>query len=119
MRASRIALFAALAGLLSLGLPASSESVAAQTKQGKGCREGKPGNRPKKCNSDRAKDGSRGDGVFDSTPGAPAAPTTHAVVALIDTGINPYNAAFRDRSPLAQRHPSTYIPNYPTNARTL
>ncbi len=42
-----------------------------------------------------------------------------AVVALIDSGINPYAAAFRDRSPLAYRHPSTYIPGYPKGAREL
>ena len=42
-----------------------------------------------------------------------------AVVALIDTGINPYSVAFRDTSPLARRHPSTYIPGYPTDAEAL
>ena len=42
-----------------------------------------------------------------------------SVVALIDTGINPYSAAFRDRSPLAYRHPSTYIPGYPKKAKAL
>ena len=42
-----------------------------------------------------------------------------AMVALIDSGINPYAAAFRDRSPLAYRHPSTYIPGYPKTAREL
>lgn len=48
-----------------------------------------------------------------------ATPEAMAVVALIDTGINPYNKAFRDRSPLAQRHPSTYIPGYPKDAEAL
>lgn len=42
-----------------------------------------------------------------------------AVVALIDTGINPYNIAFRDPSPLALQHPSTYIPGYPADAQAL
>ncbi len=38
---------------------------------------------------------------------------------MIDTGINPYSDAFRDDSPLAQQHPSTYIPGYPTDAIRL
>jgi hypothetical protein len=46
-------------------------------------------------------------------------PEPLAVVALIDTGINPYNVAFRDRSPIAYRHPSTYIPGYPKTAPAL
>ena len=41
------------------------------------------------------------------------------VVALIDTGINPYSPAFRDTSPLARRHPSTYLPGYPKDAIAL
>ncbi|MGH2747019.1 MAG: S8 family serine peptidase [Actinomycetota bacterium] len=41
------------------------------------------------------------------------------VVALIDAGINPYSVAFRDRSALARRHPSTYIPGYPKDAEAL
>lgn len=49
---------------------------------------------------------------------APKAPT-QAVVALIDTGINPYSPAFRDRSPLAKMHPSKYIPGYPKSAEAL
>lgn len=47
----------------------------------------------------------------------PRAPQT--VVALIDTGINPYSPAFRDGSPLARRHPSTYLPGYPKEAKAL
>ena len=42
-----------------------------------------------------------------------------AVVAHIDAGINPYHEAFRDRSPLAQRHPSTYIANFPSDVPAL
>ncbi|MEA2446860.1 MAG: hypothetical protein QOK47_497 [Actinomycetota bacterium] len=42
-----------------------------------------------------------------------------AVVALIDTGVNPYSVAFRDKSPLAYKHPSTYIPGYPADAEAL
>ncbi|HEX2196783.1 MAG TPA: S8/S53 family peptidase, partial [Actinomycetota bacterium] len=42
-----------------------------------------------------------------------------AVVALIDTGINPYSPAFRDTSPLARRHPSTYLAGYPKDAVAL
>ena len=42
-----------------------------------------------------------------------------AVVALIDTGINPYSPAFRDSSKLAHKHPSKYIPGYPKDAEAL
>ena len=42
-----------------------------------------------------------------------------AVVAVIDTGINPYHVAFRDDSARARRHPSTYIPGFPKNAEAL
>lgn len=42
-----------------------------------------------------------------------------AVVALIDTGINPYSPAFRDRSKIAYRHPSTYIEGYAKDAEAL
>jgi hypothetical protein len=48
-----------------------------------------------------------------------AASAAHVVIAHIDTGINPYHAAFRWDSPLAYRHPSTYIPGYPADARAL
>ena len=50
-------------------------------------------------------------------PRSVAVPT--AVVALHDTGINPYHAAFRDRSARAYRHPSTYLPGYPRSAKAL
>lgn len=49
--------------------------------------------------------------------GAEGDPT--AVVALIDTGINPYHVVFRDDSMRARRHPSTYIPGFPKDARAL
>ena len=42
-----------------------------------------------------------------------------AVVALIDTGINPYHVEFRDTSPLAQQHPSTYIDGFPADVPAL
>lgn len=45
--------------------------------------------------------------------------TPTAVVALIDTGINPYSPAFRDSSNLARKHPSKYIPGYPKDAEAL
>ncbi len=42
-----------------------------------------------------------------------------AVVAIIDTGINPYHVVFRDDSARAYKHPSTYIPGYPKDAQAL
>src|SRR5688572_4614083 len=42
-----------------------------------------------------------------------------AVVAFIDTGINPYHEVFRDPSPRAQQHPSTYLPGFPADAVRL
>ena len=42
-----------------------------------------------------------------------------AVIGIIDSGINPYHVVFRDDSPLAQKHPSTYIPGFPKTARAL
>lgn len=49
----------------------------------------------------------------------PPPPVPMAVVALIDTGINPYSVVFRDPSPLARKHPSTYLPGYPRDAKAL
>lgn len=40
-------------------------------------------------------------------------------MALVDTGINPYNAVFRDRSALARRYPGTYLPGYPKHVPAL
>lgn len=60
--------------------------------------------------------------LFASGAGAhsgPHRPEPLAVVALVDTGINPYHEQFRDRSPQALRHPSTYIPGYPADAQAL
>lgn len=54
-----------------------------------------------------------------AVPAAAAARESMVVVAHIDTGVNPYAPAFRDRSPLAKRHPSTYIPGYPKDAQAL
>lgn len=48
------------------------------------------------------------------SPGKPL-----SVVALIDTGINPYSKAFRDTSPLGRKHPSKYIVGYPRKAKAL
>jgi hypothetical protein len=52
-------------------------------------------------------------------PRSSASATPLAVIAHIDTGINPYHEVFRDRSPLAYTHPSKYIPGYPKNAEAL
>lgn len=59
-----------------------------------------------------------------AAPAAPAAPTAPAgaptaVIGVIDTGINPYHAEFRDRSPRARQHPSTYLPGFPKSAVAL
>lgn len=50
---------------------------------------------------------------------AQEAPEPHVVVALVDTGINPYHETFRDTSALAYVHPSTYLPGYPADAERL
>ena len=42
-----------------------------------------------------------------------------AVIGIIDSGINPYHVVFRDDSPLAREHPSTYIPGFPRDAEAL
>lgn len=42
-----------------------------------------------------------------------------ATVAIIDTGINPYHLVFRDTSPRAYQHPSTYIEGFPKDAEAL
>lgn len=63
-------------------------------------------------------------GCVTSTPSAEVDPAAedaagssyHAVVALVDTGINPYHVDFRDNSSLARVHPSTYLPGYPADA---
>lgn len=64
-------------------------------------------------------------GCVSSTPTAEVDPNAaapadaagpHAVVALVDTGINPYHVDFRDDSALARLHPSTYLPGYPADA---
>jgi len=52
--------------------------------------------------------------------GAPAcAHAADAVLALQDTGINPYHEVFRDTSARAQQPPWTYIAGYPTTAKPL
>ena len=45
--------------------------------------------------------------------------SAQGVVAIVDTGINPYNVVFRDRSPLAQRYPGSYLPGYPKDVPAL
>ncbi len=51
----------------------------------------------------------------------PEAPSwgPQAVVALIDTGINPYHVDFRDNSSLAFVHPSMYLPGYDADTPAL
>lgn len=55
----------------------------------------------------------------DRPPAAAASSQPSAVVAFLDTGINPYHATFRDDSPRAFQHPSTYLPDYPADAIAL
>lgn len=50
---------------------------------------------------------------------APPRIPPQAVVAIVDTGINPYHKVFRDKSPRAYRHPSTYLPGFPKSAKAL
>lgn len=54
-----------------------------------------------------------------AAPRAATTPPPQSVVAMIDTGINPYHINFRDESPLAYQHPSTYIPGYPADAEAI
>jgi len=58
-----------------------------------------------------------GGSVPASAKGRKAGPTS--TIAIIDTGINPYHATFRDDSPLARKHPSTYLPGFPKDAIAL
>jgi Subtilase family len=46
-------------------------------------------------------------------------PGANAVVAVVDTGINPYHETFRDDSAQARRAPWTYIEGYPRDAIRL
>jgi hypothetical protein len=52
-------------------------------------------------------------------PVAATTPPSTAVVAVVDSGINPYHVAFRDTSPRANAYPGTYLPGYPKNATAL
>jgi hypothetical protein len=54
-----------------------------------------------------------------SAPAVAAPPPVTGVVAVVDTGINPYHSAFRDRSPLAQRYPGDYLPGFPRGVPAL
>lgn len=49
----------------------------------------------------------------------PHAGEAHAVILVHDSGFNPYHVAFRDDSPRAFQHPSTYLPGYPAEAIAL
>jgi hypothetical protein len=42
-----------------------------------------------------------------------------AVVAIIDTGINPYHIDFRDDTELGLTHPSQYLPDFPADVAAL
>ncbi len=57
--------------------------------------------------------------VAADTPADPVAPGPNAVVAFLDTGINPYHVVFRDDSPRAFAHPSTYLEGFPAEAEAL
>ena len=118
MHGGRIALAALVAAaLVAAAAPATASFPAAEQgpKPGNACRENKPGKKPKKCSGEEPVKGDHGGPSIPSGPvGEP-----QAVVALIDTGINPYSEAFRDTSPLARKHPSTYIPGYPEDAIEL
>ncbi len=56
-------------------------------------------------------------------PGALAEPRParpdgeHVVVAMVDTGVNPYHTFFR--APGLAAHPATWLPGFPSDARTL
>ncbi len=47
----------------------------------------------------------------------PLASRSFSVIAIVDTGINPYHEEFRDSA--FQAHPSTYINDYPSDAQSL
>lgn len=55
------------------------------------------------------------------SPLAPVAPARqsgdHVVMAVVDTGINPYHEFFR--APALQDHPSTWLPGFPSEAEPL
>lgn len=53
------------------------------------------------------------------SPPPPLDPGPQVVIAHIDSGINPYHRTFLDPSPLAQVHPSTYLPGFPADAPAL
>lgn len=64
--------------------------------------------------------GSTDDAVTAASVDETVAPSrARVVVADIDTGINPYHTEFRDDSPEAYAHPSTYLPGFPADAPAL
>ncbi|HVM11398.1 MAG TPA: S8 family serine peptidase, partial [Actinomycetota bacterium] len=64
-------------------------------------------------------DRARGLDIMQLDAPEPSPGSAQGVVALIDTGINPYHRQFRWDDPRAYQHPSTYIPGYPENAVAL
>lgn len=66
---------------------------------------------------------SSGDGENMSEEEPPSLPVVEdrplAVIAHIDTGINPYHQAFRDDSDLADEHPCRYLDGYPCTVPAL
>lgn len=70
------------------------------------------------CSATTSSDGTAEDNGCSDDPQVKT-PRPMTVVAHIDTGVNPYNKNFRDRSPLAYKHPSTYIPGFPADAEAL
>jgi hypothetical protein len=59
------------------------------------------------------------DGVDEPDPPAQPSLAPWATVALVDTGINPYHVDFRLEGPLAEVHPSEYIPGYPAEIAAI
>lgn len=65
-------------------------------------------------------DRNRGLDIMRLQSGTPPAPEgADAVIAVADTGINPYHEVFRWDDPHAFQHPATWLPDYPENAQAL
>lgn len=63
--------------------------------------------------------GCANDRIEPSRSDAGYAAVARVVLAVIDSGINPYHREFRDEGPDAYRHPSEYLAGYPIEARSL